>query len=200
MKQFILRIEGNGECLQGAHWAWISSVKGFDERKKCQAYFKGRKVLQGFDMKAKVGEDLALEADSAQMPINPKIRAHKGEVPHYLCIDSSGKDYLHLGFIYAEGSEICGDFLGQKIIIKNAKNLDFDFSENSAIGNAVREKYADLNAPDSPPKQNAAITGLARIFTARECGISWWGNSADSCKIAEIRGKLHFGDSRESKP
>lgn len=78
------------------------------------------------------------------MPINPKIKGHNGEVPHYLCIDATkSKDYLHIGFIYDENSEVRGDFMGQTIIIKNARNLNFDFSENSKVGNEVREKYAE---------------------------------------------------------
>ena len=145
-KQFILKIEGQGQYLQNAKWAWISSVKGFDESKKCRNCLKPRKdVLLGFHKKVKVGEDYPFEADSEQMPINPKINGHNGEVPHYLCIDSTnGKDYLHIGFIYDEGKEAEGKFMGQTIIIKNAKNLDFDFGKDSEIGNKVKEKYADL--------------------------------------------------------
>ena len=81
------------------------------------------------------------------MPINPKIKGHNGEVPHYLCIDSTnGKDYLHIGFIFKQGSEIRGNFKGQTIIIKNAKNLHFDFNTIGGVGDSVvRRKYSHLD-------------------------------------------------------
>lgn len=167
-KQFILKIEGQGEYLQNARWAWISAVKGFDESKKCKNCFKPRKdVLLGFHKKVKIGEDYPFEADSGQMPINPKINGHNGEVPHYLCIDSSnGKDYLHIGFIYDEGNKkgVKGEFMGQTIIIKNARELNFDFRENSEIGNKVREKYADLDNPNTKKECKAT-----------ECRNFWFG-------------------------
>lgn len=144
-KQFILRIEGHSEYLQNAKFAWISAVKGFDENTNCRNCFKPRvDVLSAIYKKVKIGENYPFTADSTQMPINPKIKGHNGEVPHYLCIDATkSNDYLHIGFIYDENSEVRGDFMGQTIIIKNARNLNFDFSENSKIGNKVREKYAE---------------------------------------------------------
>ena len=42
---FSLRIEGQGEYLQGAKFAWIYSVKGFDENKKCKDCFKPKKEV-----------------------------------------------------------------------------------------------------------------------------------------------------------
>lgn len=150
MKQFILRIEGNSEYLQNAAWAWIISVRGFNENEKCQKCFKGKREFSAFHKKVKVGEDYPFPADSTQIPKIPKIKGHNGEVLHYLCIDATNKkDYLHIGFIYDKGSDVRGEFLGQTIIIKNARKLNFDFSQNSAIGNKVREKYADFDNPNA---------------------------------------------------
>lgn len=146
-KQFILRIEGQGEYLQNARWAWIRSVRDFKLKEKykrcCDCFVSGSNPQTEIHKKVKTRKDYPFDADNAQIPINPKINAHNGEVPHYLCIDGA-KDYLHIGFIYCEGSEIRGDFMGQTIIIKNAKNLHFDFSQNSKIGNKVRETYKNL--------------------------------------------------------
>lgn len=165
-QQFILRIEGQGEYLQNAWFAWIRSVRGFNDNKKCKECFKPQKdILLGFHKKVKTSEDYLFKADSARIPINPKINGHNGEVLHYLCIDSTNKkDYLHIGFIYSEGSEVRGDFMGQTIIIKNAKTLNFDFSENSEIGNKVREKYADLDNPNAKKECKAT-----------ECRNFWFG-------------------------
>lgn len=150
-QQFILRIEGQGGYLQNARWAWIRSVKNFKLKEKykcCYECFGGssKSEFKAFHTKVKVGVDTPFEfVDNVKVPINPKIKGHNGEVLHYLCIDSTnGKDYLHIGFIYDEGNEVRGDFMGQTIIIKNAKNLNFDFGKNSEIGNKVKEKYADL--------------------------------------------------------
>ncbi|MGX3012054.1 hypothetical protein ACWIUD_10960 [Helicobacter sp. 23-1044] len=162
--KFLLRIEGQGEYLQNAKWAWIHSVSGFYENQKCQACFNGKPILKAIHKKVKTGEDFAFNADSTKIPINPKIKGHNGEVLHYLCIDSSGKDYLHIGFIYEQGSEVRGEFMGQTIIIKNAKNLNFDFSENSEIGNEVREKYAHLDKPNT-----------AKSCKVTECRNFWFG-------------------------
>lgn len=163
---FSLRIEGQGEYLQGAKFAWIYSVRGFDEKAKCQKCFKnkGKLVLSAFHKKVKTGKEYPFNADNAKIPINPKISGHNGEVPHYLCIDSNGKDYLHIGFIFKQGSEVRGEFMGQTIIIKNAKNLNFDFSEHSEIGNKVREKYAHLDKPDT-----------VKSCKVTECRNFWFG-------------------------
>lgn len=163
-QQFILRIKGQGEYLQNAKWAWIHSVRDFNENQKCQKCFNGKSILSAFHKKVKVGDDYPFNADNAKVPINPKIKGHNGEALHYLCIDSKGKDYLHIGFIYEKGSETVGDFMGQTIIIKNAKNLNFDFSENSEIGNKVREKYVHLDKPD--------ITKSCKVT---ECRNFWFG-------------------------
>lgn len=168
-QQFILRIEGQGEYLQNAWWAWICSVRGFDENKKCQACLNPPKDigLRDFHKEVKIGEYRQFKADSKRMPINPKIKGHNGEVLHYLCIDAKKpyeKNYLHIGFIYDEGNEVRGDFMGQTIIIKNAKNLNFDFSENSEIGNKVREKYADLDNPN-----------VKKEYKTTECRNFWFG-------------------------
>ena len=170
-QKFLLRIEGQGEYLQNAQWAWIHSVRGFNcpnEMQKCkhQKYLKGQREFGEFHKKVKIGIDYPFEKfDNAKIPINPKISGHNGEVLHYLCIDSTnGKDYLHIGFIYEKDSEVRGDFMGQTIIIKNAKNLDFDFSENSAIGNKVREKYTHLDKPDT-----------AKNYRVTECRNFWFG-------------------------
>lgn len=165
--KFSLRIKGQGEYLQNAQWAWIHSVRGFNEKAKCQECFKnkGKLVLSAFHKKVKIDIDYPFNADNTKVPINPKIKGHNGEVPHYLCIDSTnGKDYLHIGFIYDEGNEVRGDFMGQTIIIKNAKNLNFDFSENSEIGNKVREKYAHLDNPNTT--KSCKVT---------ECRNFWFG-------------------------
>ena len=167
-QQFILRIEGQGEYLQNAKWAWIRSVKGFNENKKCKECFKPQKdILLGFHKKVKTSKDYPFDADSTRIPINPKINGHNGEVLHYLCIDGKKpyqNEYLHIGFIYDDGNEVRGDFMGQTIIIKNAKNLNFDFSENSEIGNKVREKYADLDNPNTKKECKAT-----------ECRNFWFG-------------------------
>ena len=163
--KFSLRIEGQGEYLQNAKWAWIYSGRGFDESKKCRDCFNPKKeVITAIHKKVKTGEVFEFNADNAKIPINPKIKGHNGEVLHYLCIDSKGKDYLHIGFIYEKDSEVRSDFMGQTIIIKNAKNLNFDFSENSAIGNKVREKYANLDKPNT-----------AKSCKVTECRNFWFG-------------------------
>ena len=105
------------------------------------------------------------------MPINPKIKGHNGEVPHYLCIDSTnGKDYLHIGFIYDEGNEVRGDFMGQTIIIKktpkilililaNIARLAIKCEKNTRIWiSPILQRVARL--------PNVAIFGLVRIFMA----------------------------------
>lgn len=163
---FSLRIEGQGEYLQGAKFAWIYSVRGFDESKKCKDCFKPKKeAITAFHKKVKTGKEYPFNADNTKVPINPKIKGHNGEVPHYLCIDSTnGKDYLHIGFIFKQGSEVRGEFMGQTIIIKNAKNLNFDFSKHSEIGNKVREKYAHLDKPDT-----------AKSCKVTECRNFWFG-------------------------
>ena len=151
-QQFILRIEGEGECLQNAEWAWIRSVRNFKLKEKykcCYDCFESspKPEFTSFHTKVKVGVDTPFEfVDDVKVPINSKIKGHNGEVLHYLCIDAEEpyNDYLHIGFIYNKGSEVRGDFMGQTIIIKNAKNLNFDFSQNSKIGNKVKEKYAGL--------------------------------------------------------
>lgn len=150
-QQFILRIEGQGEYLQNAQFAWIRSVRDFRLKEKYKCCYEcfgtsSKSEFKAFHTKVKVGVDTPFEfVDNVKVPINPKIKGHNGEVLHYLCIDSTNcKDYLHIGFIYDEGNEVRGDFMGQTIIIKNAKNLNFDFSKNSEIGNKVKEKYAGL--------------------------------------------------------
>lgn len=70
-KQFILRIEGQGEYLQNAHWFWVCGVRGFNENKNCQACFKPRANVfsatnksatckSAIYEKAKIGEDYIL--------------------------------------------------------------------------------------------------------------------------------------------
>ena len=160
--------------MQNAKWAWIHSVMGFvdfDKKRKCQQWFKvnGSKLVFSNrrlpNNKIKTGEDYQFNADNAKIPKIAKIKGHNGEVLHYLCIDSTkGKDYLHIGFIYEQGSEVRCDFMGQTIIIKNAKNLDFDFSQDSAIGNKMREKYAHLDSPN-----------VAKNYKVTECRNFWFG-------------------------
>lgn len=42
---FSLQIEGQGEYLQGTKFAWIYSVRGFNEKAKCQECFKKKANL-----------------------------------------------------------------------------------------------------------------------------------------------------------
>lgn len=54
--------------------------------------------------------------------------------------------------------------MGQTIIIKNAKNLNFDFGKDSEIGNKAREKYADFDNPNTKKECKAT-----------ECRNFWFG-------------------------
>lgn len=137
-KQFILKVEGQGKYLQNAKWAWIRSVKDFKLKEKYKCCYEcfgtsSKPEFSAFHTKVKVGVDTPFEfVDDTKMPTNSKINGHNGEVPHYLCIDSTnGKDYLHIGFIYDEGNKkgVKGKFMGQTITIKNARELNFDFRE-----------------------------------------------------------------------
>lgn len=153
LPKFHLRIEGQGEYFKGARYLWIKSVTGFNDKEHCKKCLKGKDIWLSDDKHLvraasyKLGLDYPFECDNKPTETSYLIG---GQVLHYLCIGSrvekSKDDYLHIGFIFKQDSEIRGNFKGQTIIIKNAKNLHFDFNTIGGVGDSVvRRKYSHLD-------------------------------------------------------